>query len=927
MKKLFSLLFVALLTLSAGAATVTDVITASDLAATGTTYTDFSGVKKNTAVYAGQSAKSAAGAIQLRSKNSNSGIVSTTSGGKLVSVKINVESGANTIDVYGSNTAYTAASDLYDSSKQGTKVGSTAETATITVDGDYEYVGIRSNNGAVYISSIEVTWETDGGTTPVVDKVATPTFTPYNADGYHFTGSLAVTVSCSTENAAIALYKVVDGEIDYSTYQYIFQSGEVYVTENTTFAAVATKGGCEDSEEARATYVLDGDNPDPQVPEYITFVGGDFTSTTGAFSIEKSGVTIACTNGSVGTDQIRFYKSSEFSFTSTAGNITKIEFTCTANNDAQYGPGCVTLNEGEAGTYSYDAKVGTWTGSDTIVNFTATANQMRTTEIRVWIDGEIVVVVNAPTFNPASGKTFTDSLDVTITGPVGSNIVYIVGDGEEVTAASPVTVTLFDTAEIIAYAEMYGVESDIVNATYTKEDAPIYEPWEGTESYLASRDKGNFSGTAGAFNVYKAERPGINLAISNGTIAADQGVEAYRIYKNQTITFTSLVGNITMIEFIGVSSNPVSNFGEVEGMTYDGNNGIWIGDAATVTFTATKAQVRCTEIRVTVGERPAILYAPVITPENNTVFAGSQEVTITCATEGAQVYYMINDGEATLYTAPFPISESCKVSAYSVLGEQTSTTVSANYILGTEINNIADEKTVDNFYIYNGEAVVTYQDKNNGNTWIRDNSGSIVIFGYYVPTMEQGDVIEAGWTAKYAIYKNVPEFTNPNGVTKSEDDPVTVEPLVRETLTEANVNEYVVLKGITVLTDESNTKKFYNAADSLVLYNQFNIADSVLNIENGKTYDVEGIVYIFNETTQLYITNVTEVAAQQWALGDVNHDTFVNVADVTALIKYILTSGAEPEEFYTEQANVDGDEAGVLNVADVTSLIQVVLNQ
>lgn len=83
------------------------------------------------------------------------------------------------------------------------------------------------------------------------------------------------------------------------------------------------------------------------------------------------------------------------------------------------------------------------------------------------------------------------------------------------------------------------------------------------------------------------------------------------------------------------------------------------------------------------------------------------------------------------------------------------------------------------------------------------------------------------------------------------------------------------------------------------------------------------LVVTFDPETQF----VTITAVEPWALGDVNHDHFVNVADVTALIKYILTSGAEPEEFYTEQANVDGDAADVLNVADVTALIQVVLNQ
>lgn len=138
---------------------ITDKISASDLKATSTTYTDFSNVSKSSdAIYAGQSAKDASGNIQLRSKNSNSGIVSTTSGGKVKSVKINVGSGTNTVDVYGSNTGYTAASDLYGNNK-GTKIGSLTATGTITFNDDYAYVGIRSNNGAIYLSSIDIVWE------------------------------------------------------------------------------------------------------------------------------------------------------------------------------------------------------------------------------------------------------------------------------------------------------------------------------------------------------------------------------------------------------------------------------------------------------------------------------------------------------------------------------------------------------------------------------------------------------------------------------------------------------------------------------------------------------------------------------------------------------------------------------------------------
>ena len=146
---------------------VTDSITAADLAATTTQYTEFSGVKKSSsAVYAGSSALNETSNIQFKSKNSNTGIISTASGGTITSVKITVASGANTIDVYGSSTAYTSITELFNTSEQGTLVGSVSSTGTINFIGDnanFGYVGIRSNNGAVYISSIEITWKESGG--------------------------------------------------------------------------------------------------------------------------------------------------------------------------------------------------------------------------------------------------------------------------------------------------------------------------------------------------------------------------------------------------------------------------------------------------------------------------------------------------------------------------------------------------------------------------------------------------------------------------------------------------------------------------------------------------------------------------------------------------------------------------------------------
>lgn len=160
------------------ATTVSDVLTVDLLnwAATSNGYQDWT-YTGATASYSGQSYYSSdIQYIQLRSKNSNSGIVSTTSGGKLASVEIvfnatttygTSDTGTDlnrSVDVYGNNTAYSAPSDLYSASTQGTKIGSaTYDGSTVkyvvTPDADYSYVGIRSYNGALYLDSVTFVWE------------------------------------------------------------------------------------------------------------------------------------------------------------------------------------------------------------------------------------------------------------------------------------------------------------------------------------------------------------------------------------------------------------------------------------------------------------------------------------------------------------------------------------------------------------------------------------------------------------------------------------------------------------------------------------------------------------------------------------------------------------------------------------------------
>lgn len=139
---------------------VADTLTSEATGVTGNSYDIWQDVSLNSsAVYAGNSA-GGNDAIQIRSKNSNSGIVTTTSGGTLLKVQVSWEEhtlDTRVVDIYGSNTPYTDAADLY--TNKGTKIGSLAvgETELDILD-EYQYVGVRSNNGAVYLKSVTFTW-------------------------------------------------------------------------------------------------------------------------------------------------------------------------------------------------------------------------------------------------------------------------------------------------------------------------------------------------------------------------------------------------------------------------------------------------------------------------------------------------------------------------------------------------------------------------------------------------------------------------------------------------------------------------------------------------------------------------------------------------------------------------------------------------
>jgi hypothetical protein len=168
------------------------------------------------------------------------------------------------------------------------------------------------------------------------------------------------------------------------------------------------------------------------------------------------------------------------------------------------------------------------------------------------------------------------------------------------------------TYKLNTVANVYAMDGDTEEEIVLQEETetpptPPTPPVDGAIVFDADVDKGNAivytdGATGQEFTVTK---DGVTLNVTSGLLGTYNSELHYRIYKNQTLTVTSTVGNIAKVEFT-CTANDAEKYGPgcftVDGeYTYSGAVGTWTGDAASVTFAASANQVRATQIVVTLA--------------------------------------------------------------------------------------------------------------------------------------------------------------------------------------------------------------------------------------------------------------------------------------------------------------------------------------
>ncbi|HPP07863.1 MAG TPA: chitobiase/beta-hexosaminidase C-terminal domain-containing protein [bacterium] len=287
---------------------------------------------------------------------------------------------------------------------------------------------------------------------PVIPKVATPVFSP--ASGTTFTDQLQVTISCSTVGATIR-YTTDGSEPNENSPVY---TGAITITQTTTIKAKAFKAGMTASDTASATY-------NKVSPQPASISG-----------------TISYSGTKTGTINIGLFTSPNFSGEPAYGTSIQSpgNYQVTGINPGTYYAAAFMDSNG-SGQYDPDVDpVGQYSQNP----ITLSAGQSKT-GVNITLQDPVIPKVATPVFSPASGTTFTDQLQVTIScSTVGATIRYTT-DGSEPNENSPVytgAITITQTTTIKAKAFKAGMTaSDTASATYSKKVAtPVFSPASGT---------------------------------------------------------------------------------------------------------------------------------------------------------------------------------------------------------------------------------------------------------------------------------------------------------------------------------------------------------------------------------------------------------------------------------------------------------------
>lgn len=388
-------------------------------------------------------------------------------------------------------------------------------------------------------------------------------------------------------------------------------------------------------------------------------------------------------------------------------------------------------------------------------------------------------------------------------------------------------------------------------ATYTFTDVATPED-AAADGFTVTFNKNNGS-TAPAWNANNSEARlyAKGSLVITGTVTIKSIVFDYVINKNSK-------GKVPTID--GVSGTTNAGTWDAESKTWSDTTGdteitfATSGDAGNIGF-------KSLTITYESGEAPAV-EKPTIAGDAK--FLTEVEVSIS-AEDGASIYYTIDGTEPTAastpYAAPFTLTESATVKAIAKVGDNVSAVASKAFVKIPVVTCAEANALAKDAEACLNEVTVVYV--NGANIYVKDESGSTLVYAFNFGLVA-GDVV-SGIIGVASPYNGLPEL-KPSvtlaDLTVNHGEAPAPEVFAAAPVA-ADVNKYIIMKGVEVATGEFTTASATNlnltiGEETVVLRNAFKLAAS---FDATKKYDVVGAVAIYNSNVQVYFINATESTA------------------------------------------------------------------
>lgn len=442
---------------------------------------------------------------------------------------------------------------------------------------------------------------------------------------------------------------------------------------------------------------------------------------------------------------------------------------------------------------------------------------------------------------------------------------------------------------------------------------------------------------------------GVTISGNKAALAAS----AYRFAAGSYATISSTVGNIKKVEFTcegsySQSYGPDQFYGDGYSCQSGSRVGTWTGDAASFSLN-TASQVRCTKIEVTIAEEVIEeLVAPEFHP-NGGEFTGSLAVTLTCATENAEIFYFEGEPDGdwvgfTHYDGEFYVTETKTFTAYSSKSGEISDYVTVTFTkveltVDAPVFTPASTSFTDRIEVTlacaTPNAVIYYSLDNELWSVYSDPipvTDDITIWA----KAKVGDVESEVVSATYTKLENTVDVTFDATVDKGNGSTERGEyTVVKDGVTMYVGDGTVYSDHYRIYTGDNSAFIFTSDAAPIVKIEFEGVSGNpASNIQLAEGYDgtfttsnPDGVwVGYANEVAfdvirqaRFYTITVTLAPTETPLVGDVNKDGLVNIADVTALIDYLLN------DTIVAPAEADVNSDGVVNIADLTVLVDLLL--